>query len=323
MRLAVIADLHGNLPALEAAVADFMPWRPDYVVLAGDLINAAPFSVEVVEYAMAQDWLVIRGNHEFYLLDFGSQRVHSVVQHEARWQALHALQADMPAHLIRYLAALPDDLTLLFPQCEPLRVLHGLPGDPRAGVYPHNLDPYVTGLLQRVAQHTLITAHTHLQGEGRIPRGQEAPSPRSPNPPFKSEELRAAHWHVINPGSVGLSLNGCPDAHYALMESVADAPEGTGWRVTLRHVAYDRVRTLQAFFERGFLDAGGPILELFYWEIVSADQEILPFMAWARRHGFDSHVDLQTALQAYKQETRREKAIAAMDPSGCYARYIS
>ncbi len=323
MRLAVLADIHGNLPALEAAVADFQPWAPDYVVLAGDLINAAPFSVEVAEYAMTQDWLVIRGNHEFYFLDFGSQRIHGAMQCPDRWQALHALQATIPDHVGRYLASLPDDLTLMYPQCEPVRVLHGLPGDPRAGVYPYQLDAYIMRLLRQVAQHTLITAHTHLQGEYRIPRGEEVPSPRSPNPPFKSDELRAAHWHVINPGSIGIPLNGCPAAHYALLESVADAPEGAGWQVTLRHVAYDREKTLRAFFERGHLDAGGPILELFYWEIVSAHQEILPFMEWARHHGCDPHADLRTALQAYKRETGRAKTIAAMDPSGCYARYIA
>lgn len=323
MRLAVIADVHGNLPALEAAVADFMPWSPDYVVLAGDLINAAPFSVEVAEYVMDRDWLVIRGNHEFYFLDFGSQRMHSEVQRQDRWQALHALHADIPDHVGRYLATLPDDLALLYPRCEPIRVLHGLPGDPRAGLYPHRLDSASIELLRRVPQHTLITAHTHLQGEYRIPRGAETPSPRSPNPPFKSDELRAAHWHVVNPGSVGISLNGCPDAHYALLEAVEDSPEGEGWQVTLRHVAYDRERTLRAFFESGYLDAGGPILELFYWEIVSAHQEILPFMEWARRHGFDPYADLQPALNAYKRETGREKVIAQMDPSGGYARYVS
>ncbi len=323
MRLAVIADLHGNLPALEAAVADFMPWAPDHVVLAGDLINAAPFSVEVVEYVMDQDWLVIRGNHEFYFLDFGSRRMHSEVQCQDRWQALHALHAGIPDHVGRYLATLPDDLTLMYPQCEPLRVLHGLPGDPRAGLYPHQLDSKIMGLLRLVSQHTLITAHTHLQGEFWIPRGEEAPSPRSPNPPFKSDELRAAHWHAVNPGSIGISLNGCPEAHYALMESVADAPEGEGWQTTLQHVAYDRERTLRAFFERGHLDAGGPILELFYWEIVSAQPEIISFMAWSRRHGFDPHAELQTALHTYKRKTGRAQVIADMDPSGCYARYIA
>lgn len=321
MRLAVIADIHGNLPALEAAVADFGPWAPDYVILAGDLINAAPFSAEVAEYVMGQNWLVIRGNHEFYFLDFDSQRIHSEVQRKDRWQALHALQEVIPEQVGRYLATLPDELSLMFPGCEPIRVLHGLPGDPRAGVYHQRLDTKILELLQLVSQHTLITAHTHLQGEFHIPRGEDVPSPRSPNPPFKPNELRASHWHVINPGSVGLSLNGSPKAHYALMESLADSSEGEGWRVTLHKVAYDRERTLRAFFEKSYMEAGGPILELFYWELVSATHEIIPFMNWSRHYEFDPQADLLAALNAYKKNTNRDKEIAQMDPTGSYANY--
>lgn len=321
MRLAVVADIHGNLPALEAVVADFRPWAPDYVVLAGDLINVAPFSVEVAEYIMAQDWLVIRGNHEYYFLDFDSQRMHSEIHSQDRWQALHVLRAGIPDHVGRYLATLPDDLNLIFPGCEPLRVLHGLPGDPRAGLYPQQLDAKTLGRLELVSQHTLISAHTHLQGEFQIPRGEEVPSPRSPNPPFRPEELRATHWHVINPGSVGLSLNGNSDAHYALLESQQDSPEGEGWHATLQKVAYDRERTLRAFFEGGYLERGGPIIELFYWELVSATHEIIPFMEWSRHNRIDPHADLRSAFDAYKQCTKRDKQVAQMDPSGYYSKY--
>ncbi len=323
MRLAVIADIHGNLPALEATVADFDDWSPDFVVLAGDLINAAPFSVEVVEFVMNQNWLVIRGNHEFYYLDFDSLRMHSEVQRKDRWQALHALRAEIPHHVGTYLASLPDDLALMYPGCEPIRVLHGLPGDPRAGVYPHQLDLRTLELLKQVSQHTLITAHTHLQGECRIPRGEEVPSPRSPNPPLKPVELRSPHWHIVNPGSVGLSLNGCPDAHYALMDSNSHLPEGEGWKVTLRHIPYDRERTLRAFFDRGYLESGGPIMELFYWEIVTADQEIIPFFEWTRQRGLGPGAELGAALAAYKQHSGRDKAVAEMDPTGCYSRFVA
>ncbi len=44
MRLAVLADIHGNLPALEAVLAELERLQPDAVVLDGDLINGVPFS---------------------------------------------------------------------------------------------------------------------------------------------------------------------------------------------------------------------------------------------------------------------------------------
>ncbi len=319
MKLAVIADIHGNLPALEAVVADFTPLAPDYVILAGDLINAVPFSVEVVEYVMASSWLVIRGNHEFYFLDFNSNRIHPDVADERRWGALHTLQKSIPSHVGSYLATLPDDLTLMWPGHEPLRVVHGMPGDPRAGVFTTYSDRDAANLLATVPQHTVITAHTHIPGERWIARSPACPSPISPNPPFKPEELRAEAWHIINPGSVGLPLNGSPKADYVILESVANAPESQGWKAEFRQVAYDRRRALHAFHDRGILAAGGPIAELFYWELVTAEKEISTFFYWSRRQGIDVHQDeFEAAFRRYKHMTARDEVIVQRDPTGRY-----
>lgn len=318
MKLAVVADIHGNLPALEAVVADFTPWSPDHVILAGDLINGTPFSVEVIEYVMQRDWLVIRGNHEFYYLDFGTNRIHPQVHDPTRWQALHFLYDSIPVQLGDYLATLPDDLALMWRGCEPLRVVHGMPGNSRAGVLPHLEDEQVGEMLRDVPQHSVITAHTHMPGERWIRRHPDMPSPLSPNPPFKSPELRSGQWHIINPGSVGLSLNGSAHAHYVRLESVPDAPESEGWRAVFRRVPYDRERTLRAFHERGDLAAGGPIAEMFYWVVVTGRSELTQFFAWARGRGYDPHHELQATFACYKQATRRGHKVAALDPTGHY-----
>ena len=47
MRLAILADIHGNLPAFEAVCAELERLQPDGVVVDGDLINAVPFSPQV------------------------------------------------------------------------------------------------------------------------------------------------------------------------------------------------------------------------------------------------------------------------------------
>ncbi len=319
MKLAVIADVHGNLPALEAVVADFTPLAPDYVILAGDLINPVPFSVEVVEYAMAARWLVIRGNHEYYYLDFDSDRMHPDVADERRWGALHALQKIIPVHVGHYLATLPDDLTLLWPDTEPLRIVHGMPGDPRAGLFTFFSDAEAARLLATVPQHTVVTAHTHVPGERRVARPPGIPSPISPNPPFKRDELRAHEWHTINPGSVGLPLNGSPHADYVVLESVAGAPESWGWKTEFRQVPYDRCRSLHAFHDLGALEEGGPIAELFYWELVTAEKEISAFFQWSHHRALNiQQGDLAEAFHRYKQETARDQIVAQQDPTGRY-----
>src|SRR6478672_5600461 len=74
MRFAVLADIHGNLPALEAVMADLAHFAVEQVVVAGDLINWGPDSAAVVEQVTAAGWAALRGNNEYYLLDAGTPR---------------------------------------------------------------------------------------------------------------------------------------------------------------------------------------------------------------------------------------------------------
>ncbi|HKW21704.1 MAG TPA: metallophosphoesterase family protein, partial [Ktedonobacterales bacterium] len=64
---AVIADMHGNLPALEAVLADLAAVKPDAIYFAGDFVNRGPQSGAVVERAMALGLPAISGNHDTWL----------------------------------------------------------------------------------------------------------------------------------------------------------------------------------------------------------------------------------------------------------------
>ena len=62
MRLAIVSDIHGNLLALEAVLADVDRVRPDVVVLGGDLALGGPHPVEVVDRLRALGWPSVLGN---------------------------------------------------------------------------------------------------------------------------------------------------------------------------------------------------------------------------------------------------------------------
>jgi predicted phosphodiesterase len=72
--LAILSDLHGNLPALEAVLAELAPLGVDQVIVAGDVINWGPFSAQVTARVIERGWAPIRGNNEFYLLDYSTPR---------------------------------------------------------------------------------------------------------------------------------------------------------------------------------------------------------------------------------------------------------
>ena len=63
----MIADIHGNLPALDAVLADLERVQPDRVVIAGDFVNRGPQSHAVVARAVRLDFAAISGNHDTWL----------------------------------------------------------------------------------------------------------------------------------------------------------------------------------------------------------------------------------------------------------------
>lgn len=252
-RLAVLADIHGNLPALQAVLADMSAFQIDHVVVAGDLINWGPFSPQVLEVAARERWAVIRGNNEFYLLD------HRTPREPAHWRSytlLPWLHAQLAGRWQRAIAAWPDELSLRFPDAPPVRVLHGLPGNPWRGMHPLLSDAELAAALGGVPEPTVIGAHTHLP---------------------MSRQL--AGRHVLNPGSVGVPLDGELRAGYMLLEA-----EAGGWRPTFRRVAYDVAPLAAEFARQRFVERGGPVAELVIREFETARLWVLPYLAWRQAH---------------------------------------
>jgi predicted phosphodiesterase len=62
MRSAIVSDIHGNLPALEAVLADLEQVRPDLVLHGGDLALGGPHPVEVVDRVRELGWAGVLGN---------------------------------------------------------------------------------------------------------------------------------------------------------------------------------------------------------------------------------------------------------------------
>lgn len=316
MRLAVLADIHGNLPALEAVMAEMERYQPDVVVVDGDLINAVPFSDQVVDTIRAQDWLVVRGNHEFYYLNFDTERDVSGSRDPERWGQLHWLVQHLSPGQGQYLAGLPDDLSLCFSGTRPLRVAHGVPGQNRRGFVPEQPDEKIIAALEdRVDNDILITAHTHVQLDRQVCLPE--PQPQYDTNPHGYQDAQAKQarcWRIINPGSVGLPLNGDVQAQFAILDSVSPDSEFGGWQCTHVRVPYDRRPALEAYETSGMLAAGGVISTLFYWELVTAEREIPYFFRWARERYPDPKTSMREAFSAYVAATARDQYMRQRDP---------
>ncbi len=253
-RLAIFADIHANLLALEAALADAAQFDVQQIIVAGDIINCGAYSVQVMERLTDHKCALIRGNHEFYLLNYGTPREPDSWRDFVLPPWLHKIIPPRWQHVI---AALPDSLTLYYPDAPPVRVAHGIPGNHWRGLYPMTSDGEIAEALAGVQESTVITGHTHLAMDRHV-------------------HCNGQTWHVINPGSLGLPLVGNPGiAEYVILEGAA-----SGWTATYRQIPYD-ITPMFAEFERiGYVEDIGATARMYIEEFKTARLRIAPFTHW-------------------------------------------
>lgn len=266
-RLAILADLHGNLPALEAVLADLAQFAVDQVIVAGDVVNWGPFSAQVTARVIAEGWPVIRGNNEYYLLDHETPRARPEWADRSQWGMLDWLRAQLAGRWHTAIAAWPDSLSLRYPDAPPIRVVHGSPRGNAESLYPNAPAAELAAHLAGVSEPVVIAAHTHLPMQRRVP-GRLAASDHGVAP---------GEWQLLNPGSVGAPLDGRHRARYLLLDGGAD-----GWRPAFRSVPIDPARVLEEFERQGFAAQCGLVAHFVMAEFRRARIELLPFLHWRR-----------------------------------------
>lgn len=267
-RLAVLADIHGNLPALEAVIDDMAPYDVDQVVVAGDSVNCGPFSREVLEAISERRWALIRGNNAFYALDYCTPRQPA---HWARFTLPQWLRDQLGAIWINFLASLPDTLSLRFADAAPVRVVHGLPGNPWVAITPRSTLSQVEAWLGETPEDTIIGAHSHIPMERHLGR-----------------------WHIFNPGSVGLPLDGDARASYMIIEG-----SHAGWALLAhRRVPFSHRANDDAFERQGFVERCGITASLLLQEFQTARMRLWPFIQW-KQTAFPDQAESATLLDQF------------------------
>jgi hypothetical protein len=133
-----------------------------------------------------------------------------------------------------------------------VRVVHGSPRSHFEPIYPQSSNAEIVEMLDGIAESTMICGHTHL------------PIDRQVN-----------GWHILNPGTVGVPLDGTFDASYMILDG-----DERGWRATFRRVPYDRTSLFQEFERLRFVEHTGVIGHLVIEEFRSARLEVHPFIYW-------------------------------------------
>ena len=175
MTLALLYDVHGNLPALEAVLADADAAGARRFLLGGDYALFGPWPAETVARLDAlhgATW--IRGNGERWTAD-PTQAPLPPVQDAAR-----ACAAALGPETTARLAALPPEAVL-----DGIRCVHGTPGSDLIGLLPQPAEDEEE-LLAEVRERRLVAGHTHLPLERRARRSRGASRPRASTPTWPS-----------------------------------------------------------------------------------------------------------------------------------------
>ncbi len=220
MKLAILSDIHGNLEALEAVLADMEKTRPDQVVSLGDNISYGPDSARVMEILMERDIASILGNHEMAVchprfMKWFNPRSQKAVSQAAK--SLGTKARDYIRTLPRY-RILPNGI----------RLVHGLPPD-SPFLYLYQMDPgALARRIQAMDPLLCFAGHTHDLELFSLSNGELVTQKIK----GRTLSLEGNRPCIVNAGAVGQPGDGEPSAKYLILDTQTQALE-------IRHCPFD------------------------------------------------------------------------------------
>lgn len=226
MRIAVLSDIHANLPALEACLLDISQQNVDAVFCLGDLVGYNVWPNEVIERIRAERIPTIAGNYDVGIgLASGDCGCAYKTERDRQLgkQSIAYTNAVISEDNRRYLRSLPAHFAFEHrtPEGALWRILlvHGSPRRVNEYLFADRSDDSFRRILEAAKAHMLLCGHTHIPYHRII----EYPDGRS--------------CHVINVGSVGKPKDGDWRACYVILRVACDSNDGC--TVEFRRIEYD------------------------------------------------------------------------------------
>ena len=223
MRVAALYDIHANLPALHAALADIEHADVDALVVGGDAVSG-PLPLQTVEALMAlgAGARFVRGNADREVVEaFDAGRTRIEDERDPAGRACAFAAAALSKTHRDFLAGFEETVALELDGLGATLFCHGSPRSDSEILTPLTPPQRIREALAGVAQRVIVCGHTHRQFD------------------------RAVGVHrVVNAGSVGVPYEGRAGAYWALL----------GPEVQLRRTDYDLERALAAMRLGGFPD---------------------------------------------------------------------
>lgn len=261
MRLAIIADIHGNIDALEAVLDDITKQHVDQIVVAGDIVIGLPQSLECWKKVKSLGCPVVRGNHERYLFDFDAPDAPANWKTE-RYAPVHQAYRQFLTEDIDAMRTLPAHVVI-----ENLLIVHASFRNDTDAVKDSS-EQELEDMFALSTEAFIVRAHNHVWFE-------------------RDWQTRK----IYSIGSVGLPLNGDHRAQYGIFEKLNGE-----WVLEKRCLPYDLARAILRFEETNYLTT---MSKLYRQELITASHELTPF--WKKYTSLidSGELSLEQAVERY------------------------
>ncbi len=220
MRIAVIADIHGNLPALEAVLADIQQRNTDHTINLGDCVSGPLWPREVCDLLMASNGLIVRGNHDRWVsgpdpsrMGASDQYSHAQLDTDCRhWLSSLPPSADADHGLFACHGTATNDNQYLIEDVSEQRLVRAHPSTIRER-------------LGDVQARVVLCGHSHQPHLIQLPNGPLILNPGS---------VVAAHPMTILVIILTPPKALCPHARYGVMTIIGDQDVGRDDRHLIR-----------------------------------------------------------------------------------------
>ena len=204
MRVAVLSDIHANLPALDAVLAA-LP-EVDAIWQLGDVVGYGPDPVGVIDRLSSRSAGGVRGNHDAAALgELSTEMFNGDARTAVEWSGTR-----LTAGARAWLAALPTTH-----QVEGFTLVHASPRDP---VWEYVYSPAIAArAFDSLETDHCLVGHTHVPVVFRQSHGGIETVEPAIGKPLELDERRA----ILNPGSVGQPRDGDPRASAMVLDTDA------------------------------------------------------------------------------------------------------
>jgi predicted phosphodiesterase len=265
MRLAVLADVHGNLQALEAVLEHAQAQKVDSIIIAGDLVNLLPDSRACWDLVQSLRLPMVRGNHERYVFHYSTPFADPFWHSEA-FKVLGLTVAQFSEAERKQMECLP--LHLHF---DDLLIVHASYRGDYDSIFADTPEKELEPMFAGSTEQFILRGHNH-----------------------HSYAVKFGSRHIETISSAGLPLDGTPEAKYVIAEKFVQ-----GWHIERQQVDYDHISAVKRLESSIFMEQGGPVAKIFLRELKTSHYHVVRFWNEYKKWSQNETLNLEQAVDNF------------------------